>query len=61
MPKPIIDNSKCNACKTCIEVCPMECFEEQDGKVVVSKPDECIGCHACEVQCPTQAISIEED
>ncbi|MBN1502213.1 ferredoxin family protein [Candidatus Woesearchaeota archaeon] len=64
MPKPIIDYSKCSTCKTCVEVCPMEVFavEEVDGreKVVVKKPDECIGCRACEVQCPEQAIKVED-
>ena len=66
MPKPVIDYSKCNVTKTCIEVCPMEVFELQKDKndkdkVVVSKPDECINCKACEVQCPKQAIKVEDD
>ncbi|MBD3309886.1 4Fe-4S dicluster domain-containing protein [Candidatus Woesearchaeota archaeon] len=60
MPKPVIDYDKCKVTKTCIDVCPMQVFEEEDEKVVVAKPDECIGCRACEVQCPEQAITIEE-
>ena len=61
MPKPIIDYDKCKVQKTCIDVCPMDVFEEQDDKVVVVAPDECIGCKACEVQCPEGAIVVTED
>lgn len=66
MAKPVIDYKKCNVCKTCVEVCPMEVFREEDDKktkkkkVTVAKPDECINCRACEVQCPKQAIRVED-
>ncbi|MBU0756653.1 MAG: ferredoxin family protein [Nanoarchaeota archaeon] len=60
MPHPIIDYNKCKTAKVCIDVCPMAVFEEEDGKVVVAKPDECIGCKACEVQCPEGAIVVED-
>ncbi|PLW80837.1 4Fe-4S ferredoxin [Candidatus Woesearchaeota archaeon] len=60
MPKPIIDKEKCMNCNVCVEVCPMECFENKDGDVQVTQPDECIGCKACEVQCPHQAIVVED-
>lgn len=60
MPKPTIDKSKCTNCGTCAEICPMECFENNDGDVKVSNPDTCIGCKACEVQCPTEAIIVED-
>jgi NAD-dependent dihydropyrimidine dehydrogenase PreA subunit len=29
-------------------------------KSVVKKPDECIGCRACEVQCPAKAIVVKD-
>jgi len=58
--KPIIDPSKCNLCGTCIEICPMDCFEKKGDKVVVKNPDACIGCRACEAQCPTNAIVVED-
>jgi len=63
MVKPVIDYEKCKTCKTCREVCPMDCFDlkEEENKVVVERPEACIGCRACEVQCPEGAISIVED
>lgn len=60
MPKPIIDYKKCNSCGTCVDICPMQIFVKEKDKTVVKKPDECIGCKACEVQCPKKAIKIED-
>ena len=60
MPKPVINKKKCTDCGTCTEICPMECFENNDGKVSVSNGDACIGCKACEVQCPEEAINVED-
>jgi 2-oxoglutarate ferredoxin oxidoreductase subunit delta len=56
----VIDYKKCNNCKICISVCPMGVYSEEKGKVVVKKPNACIGCRSCEVQCPAGAIKIEE-
>lgn len=62
MPAPVIDYDKCKNAKTCIEVCPMDVFEFKDDedKTVVARPDDCIGCRACEVQCPEQAIVVND-
>ena len=61
MPKPSINYKKCTSCKNCLELCPMNCFEEKDGKIIVTKPKECIGCMACVVQCDPKAIKIMEE
>lgn len=63
MPTPKIDDSKCDGCKTCIEICPMQVFEfdESSKKAVVKKPKECIGCRACEVQCEAGAIKVSDE
>ncbi len=60
MPKPVIDYKKCNKCGTCVEVCPVKVFEMEKGKPAVKKPEDCIGCRACEVNCPKEAIEIKD-
>ena len=60
MPKPIINKEKCNGCLTCIEVCPVDVFSKDGKKAKVEKPEDCIGCRACEVQCPKSAIKVED-
>ena len=64
MSKPKIDYSKCDSCGTCVEICPMDVFkkdeDDKNKKVKVDKPNECIGCRACEVQCPKGAIKVDD-
>jgi len=60
-----VDLDKCDGCGTCVDVCPVSVFEiqdmgEQGKKSKVVNQDACILCRACEVQCPTQAITIVE-
>ncbi len=55
MPRPVIDSKKCKLCKTCIEICPMEVFAEENGKIIIKKPEACIGCKACILACPYDA------
>jgi NAD-dependent dihydropyrimidine dehydrogenase PreA subunit len=67
MPKVVVDWTKCNGDAICVDVCPVEIFEMQKlpeysdtEKSVPVKGDECILCMACEVQCPEEAITVEE-
>ena len=57
---PKIDKSKCSNCGTCVEICPMDVFAMVDGDVKVMKPEERIGCRACETQCPEKAITLHD-
>ena len=58
--------------RSCVEVCPVDCFynikkkkyNEQFGReakgddvgMLMIHPDECIHCGACETECPVEAI-----
>ena len=52
----------CIKCKytDCVEVCPVDCFHEGPGFLVID-PDECIDCAVCIPECPVNAIYAEED
>ena len=39
----------------CVEVCPVACFYEMEGQLVIH-PEECIDCTACVDTCPVEAI-----
>jgi NAD-dependent dihydropyrimidine dehydrogenase PreA subunit len=60
MVKIIVDNEKCTGCGTCVETCPVGVFEIEDKKSVPVKPEECLVCRACEVQCSESAIQVIE-
>lgn len=58
--------------RSCVEVCPVDCFyeikkkkyndkygveaKEEDYGLLMIHPDECINCGACETECPVEAI-----
>ena len=54
-----VDVSKCDACETCIEICPVEAIS-MVGEHAFIDVDECIECLACIDECPNEAISEEE-
>ena len=61
-----------NKDRSCVEVCPVDCFYDirkkeyndrfgrppkgDDVGMLMINPDECINCGACETECPWQAI-----
>lgn len=54
-----VDNDKCIFCLYCIRICPMGVYENKDGTISLVNVNGCINCHACEVACPVDAITIK--
>jgi ferredoxin len=54
---PYVVCEPCRDCKytDCVVVCPVDCFY-QDDQLLYIDPDECIGCGACQPECPVEAI-----
>jgi NAD-dependent dihydropyrimidine dehydrogenase PreA subunit len=43
--------------KGCVEVCPVDCIHgSDDSQQLYINPVDCIGCGACEAECPAEAI-----
>ena len=59
--KVTVDEEKCVGDGECVDVCPVEVYELQDGKAVVINEDECLGCESCVEVCDSDAITIEEE
>jgi len=49
----------CNACKDCVEACPVNVLEMKGNKVVLEKPNECILCGACVDICKKEALKLK--
>ncbi|MFP4475838.1 MAG: ATP-binding protein [Desulfatibacillaceae bacterium] len=58
---PIVDTEKCIGCEECVEVCPTDVFEMEDGKANPANAEECLGCESCVEVCEQGAITIEEN
>jgi NAD-dependent dihydropyrimidine dehydrogenase PreA subunit len=56
----VVDPEKCVGDEECIEVCPVDVYELQDGKSVPVRADECIGCESCVQVCDFDAITITD-
>ena len=57
---PEVDKEKCAGCGECVEVCPVDVYELQDGKSVVVNEEECLGCESCLEVCEEDAITVTE-
>jgi NAD-dependent dihydropyrimidine dehydrogenase PreA subunit len=53
-----LDQTKCNGCRICTNVCPHPVFGLTDGKVFLRDPDLCMECGACVLNCPEGALSV---
>jgi NAD-dependent dihydropyrimidine dehydrogenase PreA subunit len=49
----------CNGCAKCVEVCPHAAFEMDGRLAVLVRPQACMECGACALNCVTGAIAVE--
>lgn len=58
-----LDSERCKGVYFCWQVCPEACFEKREDvrKVEIAHSDRCIRCGACVVQCPTDALSFQDE
>jgi NAD-dependent dihydropyrimidine dehydrogenase PreA subunit len=50
---------KCVNCGKCLEVCPHRVFQRGVGRVRLSKPESCMECGACQLNCIASAIKVD--
>lgn len=55
-----VDPEKCVGDEECVEVCPVDVYEMQNGKAVPVNGEECLGCESCIEVCEQDAITVEE-
>ena len=55
-----IDKDKCTGDGECVDVCPVDVYELQEGKAEPVNADECLGCESCVEVCEQNAITVEE-
>ncbi len=56
----LVDSDKCTGCGECVDICPVEVYELENGKSAPINPEECLGCESCVEVCETCAVSISE-
>jgi NAD-dependent dihydropyrimidine dehydrogenase PreA subunit len=57
-----VDDEKCRGDGICANVCPQECFilDKRQHLAILEKPDSCIYCGACIVQCQFDALHYKD-
>ena len=47
----------CKGCNICVRFCPKNVLElDEDKKITIARPEDCILCGQCELRCPDFAI-----
>ena len=56
-----IDQTKCDGCGKCVDICPKKVFEKNENKVKVANEIECILCEDCVEACDKNPSAIKVD
>ena len=58
----VLDRERCRGVFNCWEVCPEACFEKREDRrqVDLAHDERCVRCGACVVQCPMDALFLED-
>ncbi len=52
---PIVNTKECIACEACIEICPFNVINMENGKAKINQ-ETCSNCRVCLMACPVGAI-----
>jgi 2-oxoglutarate ferredoxin oxidoreductase subunit delta len=55
-----INGNWCKGCAICVEFCPQDVLEMQNGIAHVRDLQACTACGLCELRCPDFAISVQK-
>lgn len=54
------DDYKCIRCQVCVRQCSFDStFYDKENDIIYNDHSKCVGCHRCNVFCPTNAIKIK--
>jgi len=55
------DQEKCIGCGNCVTVCPHRVFEMNGKKAEIVDYNGCMECGGCDMNCPVDAIYVNQD
>ncbi|MBO8131902.1 MAG: 4Fe-4S binding protein [Candidatus Marinimicrobia bacterium] len=56
----VVNESLCDLCGTCIGVCPQNCMELFETRIIIDN-EKCIECLNCVDICPFRAINQQKE
>lgn len=58
----LVSESRCTQCNLCVQVCPVNVFDEVPGAApIIARQEDCQTCFMCELYCPVDALYVAPD